>query len=347
MPQGPGSSEVEEIKKKVNASHPPQDLAERILTRAGRLDQSTAYSDSEQFIEYVDWITSLPWEKKTQDILDLAHAKKTLDSQHYGLQEIKDRVLEYIAVMKLQREQIKIEQEMRSPILCFVGLVGTGKTTIAVAIAKALGRKFIRIPFGGLGDSGMLRGVARFHPGGEPGSIMKALRRAQVKNPLILLDEVDRVSENVRASVMGVLVELLDPEQNHAYADAYIDYPFDLSDVLFIATANNTGNIATAVLDRLEVIQMPSYSDEEKTAIGRDFVFPRTLRESGIDPSKVEISATVWPMIVRPLGYDAGMRTLERTIQGIVRKVARMIAEGKAATFKLDETNIKGYLPTW
>lgn len=343
----PASSNFEatQITEKINKSGVPQDLAEMLISRASRLAGGNAIlGEVEQFFEYVETIISLPWQRETQDILDMAHAKQVLDSEHYGLGEIKDRVLEYIAVMKLSKES---GTDSRAPILCFVGLVGTGKTTIASAIAKALGRKFIRIPFGGLGDPGMMRGIARFHLGGMPGLVMKALARSGVKNPVILLDEVDRVSEVARGSVMGVLVELLDPEQNHAFTDAYIDYPFDLSDALFIATANNTTNIATAVLDRLEVMQMPSYTDAEKTMIGRNFLLPKALEAAGIKNGVVQVSDSVWPMIVRPLGYDAGMRTLERTIQGIVRKIARLVAEGKPGPFQLNETNIKDYLPSW
>lgn len=339
------NNELLDISERLKKARVPAKLAETLSSRAERLVKGgTAFGDLEQFLEYVDWITALPWETETQDILDLPHAKQALDSGHYGLQEIKDRVLEYISVMKLSHDAGSVS---RAPILCFVGLVGTGKTTIAASIAQALGRKFARIPFGGLGEPGMLRGNPRFNAVGEPGNIIKVLRRTGTKNPVILLDEIDRVAENARASVMGVLVELLDPEQNHAYNDSYIDYPFDLSRVLFIATANNTNNIATAVLDRLEVIQMPSYTDEEKIVIGRNFILPRTLEESGIKKGMLQMSDNVWPMIVRPLGYDAGMRTLERTIQGMVRKIAREIAEGKGTSFQLNENNIKEYLPTW
>lgn len=333
------------LSEKLSKERVPDDLSETILSRVSRLGKTASFQDQESLRDYIDWAVSLPWEKTTQDILDLPRARKVLDSAHYGLGEIKERVLEFISVIKLQHERgIKTS---RSPIFCFVGLVGTGKTTIAASIAQSLGRKFIRIPFGGLGDPGMLRGIAKVHPGGEPGQIIKALRRSGVRNPVILLDEIDRIAESARATIMGVLVEMLDPEQNHAFADSYINYPFDLSNVLFIATANNTTNIATAVLDRLEVIQMPSYTNEEKIVIGRDYLLPRILGDSGIAKESITFADAVWPTIVRPLGFDAGTRTLERTIQGIVRKVAKQIAEGKGTSFQLNETNIKGYLPSW
>jgi len=236
---------------------------------------------------------------------------------------------------------------LRAPILCFVGLVGTGKTTIAYSIAESLGRKFARIPFGGMGSALDLRGQSKVHPDAEVGQIIKALRRCGVKNPVILLDEIDRVTEAARADIMGVLVELLDPEQNFAFIDHYIDYPFDLSQVLFVTTANNTKNISTAVLDRLEPIQMPSYTDEEKIKIGRDYMFPKELLNCGLTPENLTIADDVWPQIVRPLGFDAGIRTLERTLSGICRKAAKLIVEGKGESFHLTDENIKQFLPTW
>lgn len=347
----PSSDELTSVGTKLDQAQVPEDLKETVLNRVSRLS-AAPFEEVERFLEYVDWIVSLPWEKTTGDLLDIEHAKAELDKNHFGMEQIKTRVLEYISVMKLQKGKVEkvdkvVESSLRAPVLCFVGLVGTGKTTISAAIAEALGRKFVRIPFGGLGEVATLRGEPRFERRGEPGQVIKGLRRSGVKNPVLLFDEIDRVEERARASIMGALVEILDPEQNKAFMDAYIDHPFDLSQVLFIATANNTNNIATAVLDRLEVIQMPSYTDQEKITIGRDFILPRVLSESGIDGSQVTISEGVWPMIVRPLGYDAGMRTLERTITGVVRKLAKLIVEGKGTKFELNESNIKEYLPTW
>jgi ATP-dependent Lon protease len=196
-----------------------------------------------------------------------------------------------------------------------------------------------------MGDPLDLRGLSRMHPEAEPGKIIKALRNTESANPVILLDEIDRVTDEGRASIMGVLVELLDPEQNHDFVDHYIDYPVDLSNVLFIATANNTTNISTAVLDRLEPIVMPSYTDMEKITIGARYVLPRAIRQAGIPDGALIISDDVWANIVRPLGYDAGIRTLERTIDGIVRKVALLIIEGKGKTFNITSANIKEFLP--
>lgn len=343
------SSEIESLKKKVQEASIPDKLREDTNIR---LDQLSKLTNSPTFLpefdrmeKFIDWIVNLPWEARTQDNLDLENARKILDKYHHGLGEIKERILEYVSVMKLKQEKGESGDVYRAPILCFVGLVGTGKTTIAYSIAEALGRKFARIPFGGMGDPLDLRGQSRMHADAEPGKIIKALRTTQSKNLVILLDEIDRVTDVGRASIMGVLVELLDPEQNHSFTDHYIDFPVDLSEVLFIATANNTTHISTAVLDRLEPIGMPSYSDMEKITIGRDFVLPRAIKAAGIPDGALQIDDNVWPTVVRPLGYDAGIRTLERTIDGIVRKVAKLMVEGKGESFKITPENIKEFLP--
>lgn len=340
-------NQVLQLQEKIKTSQLPQSLEERIAEQLGRVKRlgSTpgAFEEFDRAAAYITWLTSLPWNKKSEDVLDLEHAKGVLDKNHYGLQEIKDRVLEFIAVMKLN----KSKEEVRAPILCFVGLVGTGKTTLAYSIAETLQRKLDRIPFGGMGDVLDLRGRSRVHTEAEPGRIIKAMRQVGVKNPVILLDEIDRVADEGRSSIMGVLVELLDPEQNHAFLDHYIDYPFDLSEVLFVTTANNTTNISTAVLDRLEVIHMPSYTDEEKITIGKSYMLPKIIEESGLLGEAVVFDDQVWPTIVRPLGYDAGMRTLERTVEGIVRKIAREVVEGKYQTVRITQENLKSYLPSY
>jgi ATP-dependent Lon protease len=354
--------EIVELEKKVDATRLPPELKEKCRSLVERLSRMVKYGEYsaayERVAYYIDWITALPWDKTSEDVLDLKIAKKILDENHYGLEETKERILEYMAVLKLKKEKEPaspktsvieegIMKFMRAPMLLFVGLVGTGKTTIAYSIADAMGRKFARIPFGGLGDPLDLRGQSRVRPDAEPGLIIKALRRTGTKNPVVLLDEIDRVTEQGRASIMGVLVELLDPEQNMAFRDHFIDYPFDLSDVLFIATCNSTTTISVAVMDRLEPIQMPSYTDEEKITIGKDYVLPRMMKESGLDKDAVKIDDAVWPRVVRPLGYDAGIRTLERTINGICRKVAKLIVQGEGKSFHITTENMKEFLPTW
>jgi ATP-dependent Lon protease len=341
------NTDLQLLDTKIKQASLPQDLRASVQLKIGQLNKLSG-SDSfltelDRLTSYIDWITSLPWNARTKDILDLDYAKKVLDSHHFGLAEIKDRIMEYVSVLKLKGADNK--EIARAPILCFVGLVGTGKTTIASSIAEAMGRKFARIPFGGMGDPLDLRGQSRMHPEAEPGKIIKALRTVGSKNPVILLDEIDRVTDAGRASIMGVLVELLDPGQNSAFVDHYIDFPFDLSEVLFIATANNTTNIATAVLDRLEPIQMPSYTDIEKITIAKNYVLPKKMKEAGLSDNQLVFDETVWPQMVRPLGFDAGIRTLERTIDGVVRKAAREIVEGKAQSIRLTPANAKQYLP--
>jgi len=341
----------DEIKKQLEViakADVPNDLRAKLSERFEQLkllEGSPSFmSEYDRWIRYLDWIVNLPWNKTTEDKLDLDNAKNILEETHYGLQEIKDKVLEYLSVMKLKIDKHEEGDVMRAPILCFVGLVGTGKTTISSTIARAMGRNFARIPFGGMGDPLDLRGQSKMHPEAEPGKVIKALRQTQSKNCVILLDEIDRVTDEGRASIMGVLVELLDPKQNFQYTDYYIDYPFDLSGVLFIATSNNTHNIATAVLDRMEPIQMPSYVDEEKITIGKRYMLPRILKESGVSEGAITIDDAVWAQIVRPLGFDAGMRTLERTVAGIVKRIARLIVEGKGQTFNITPENVKQYL---
>ncbi len=270
--------EVKKLENKVQTASLPPELKDKLLDELARLNrvaQSGQYSAQyEQVARYVNWATSLPWTARSEDVLDLDVAKKVLDKNHYGLPSVKERILEYLAVLRLNKVSSS-NAFMRAPILCFSGLVGTGKTTIAYSIAEAMGRKFERIPFGGVGDPLYLRGQSRAYPEAEPGQIIKAMKRAGTKNPVILLDEIDRVVDQSRSTIMGVLIELLDPEQNMAFSDHYLDFPFDLSEVLFIATCNNTTNISVAVLDRFEPIQMPSYTDEEKIAIGKNFVLRR------------------------------------------------------------------------
>ena len=343
------AQEITVLIDRVKSVSLPDKLRELVLVRLNQLSKLTNspsfLPEFDRMEKYIDWITTLPWNKRTQDTLDLEKAKAILETHHFGLTDIKTRILEYMSVMKLKQEKGEGADVYRAPILCFVGLVGTGKTTIAYSIAEALGRPIARIPFGGMGDPLDLRGQSRMHPEAEPGKIIKALRDTQSKNPVILLDEIDRVTDQGRSSIMGVLVELLDPRQNYAFIDHYIDFPFDLSEALFITTANNTTNIATAVMDRLEPISMPSYTDQEKITIAQRYVLPASMKAAGLSEGILTIDDEVWANIVRPLGYDAGIRTLERNIDGVVRKVAKMIVEGKAQSMHVTAQNVKEFLP--
>lgn len=333
------------LRQKLKSTQLPPDVAEKLQDDLSRIElvfkTGEFTPELDRQVTYINLVTDLPWNKSGQDILDLNRAKQILDKNHYGLELIKARILEYLSIMILNAMQGKVAKQ---PILAFVGLVGSGKTSLAFSIAESLGRPIIRIPFGGLGSALQLRGESRVKSEAEPGLIMRALKRVQVKNPVILLDELDRVTETARADIMGVLVELLDPEQNIAFLDHYVNFPFDLSQVLFVATANNTGNIATAVMDRLEVIEMPFYTDEQKVVIGRDYILPEELKNAAIDPRFVQIDPKVWENIVRPLGFDGGIRSLKRHIVNVVGKIARQLVEGQKGPFIISEQNIAQYL---
>lgn len=339
--------DLDKLYAQINSVEMPADLKEKatgMIDRLQRMSSQGFYSEEfEKVSHYVSWVARLPWNKKVERPIDLAHIKAKLDEHHYGMEDVKERILEYMAVLKLRTN--KGLGTSRAPILFLIGLVGTGKTSFAYALSDALGRPMARIPFGGMGSARDLRGQSRLHLEAEPGYIVKALADVKVNNPIILLDEIDRVTEAARADIMGVLVELLDPSQNNRFLDHYVDYPIDLSEVLFLATGNNSTNVATAVMDRLEPIRMPSYSDEEKIHIGRDYLLPKALEVSGLDSQVITIDDEVWANITRPLGYDAGIRTLNRNIEGITRKVAQMIVEGKLQSIHLTKDNVKEFLP--
>ncbi len=331
---------IEELKIRVSQAGLPQEVSEKLLNLLKFTPSST---ELEGLVSYINSVLSLPFGKYAQDILDLNRAKQILDKNHYVLQSVKNRMLEYLSVLILHQQTRHINV-FHAPILAFIGLVGTGKTSLAYSIAESLGRPLMRVPFGGLGDPATLRGSSRIRPDSEPGQIVKAMQSAKVSNPVILLDEIDRVAQEHRVDIMGVLVELLDPAQNQAYLDHYLDFPYDLSQVLFIATANNTGNIATAVMDRLEPIMMPSYSDEEKLTIGKNYLLPKALEEAGINSGILNIDEATWPLILRPLGFDSGIRSLSRSLQTICRKIARKQVEGEKGPFKVTNENLGEFL---
>lgn len=350
------NAQILKLQQKIEKTSMPSDLRQMLLDRVMRLDlikkgsgfMSPAYiTEYEDISSYISWTTAIPWEKESEDILDLAKAKQIMDKNHYGIENIKSAILEFLATIILNKKRKEGHTMAHSPILFLVGLAGTGKTTLAVSIAEALGRQFSRIPFGGMSDSRVIRGQSRAFADAEPGAIIKNLIKAGTKNPVILLDEMDRVTESARGDIMGTLLELLDPGQNKAFIDHYIDYPVNLSDVLFIATGNNTTNISTAVLDRMQILPMPSYSDEEKIAIARSYLFARIREEVGLSETELTIEDTLWPQIIRPLGYDSGIRSLDRIVSGICRKAARAIVEGSTTTVHLTQENLKQFLPSW
>ena len=338
---------LEELVKNAKLPDALKEKSDEMLARLKRMVDTGVYSQEyDRISHYITWITSLPWGVYTEDKLDIVQAQQVMEASHHGMNEPKDRILEYIATLKL-RKDAGHEEALRAPAVFLVGLVGTGKTTFAYALAEVLGRKFARIPFGGLGSARDLRGRSRLFLEAEPGAIVKAIRDAGSFNPVILLDEIDRVGADERADIMGVLVELLDPTQNNRFLDHYLDYPIDLSQVLFVATANNTTNVATAVLDRLELITMPSYTDEEKIQISMKFLLPKALKDAGLTAEQLKIAPEVWPLVARPLGYDAGIRTLQRTIAALTRRVAREVVEGKSQSVNVDLTNYKQYMKAY
>ncbi|MBP9690819.1 AAA family ATPase [Candidatus Woesebacteria bacterium] len=347
--------QTKKLEEKIAAATLPPDLLEKATAMVERLKiiakEGSFFVEYDNIARYIDWICGMPWATQSEDILDLAHARQVLEKNHYGLNDVKEKILEYLSILTIKKARnLSDDAVARAPIISLVGLVGVGKTTIAYSIAESLGRKIERVPFGGMGSAAQLRGQSRFNPTAEPGLIVKALRRAGTSNPVILLDEIDRVSEQARADIMGVLVEMLDPEQNRAYLDHYIDYPVNLSNVLFVATSNNTKDISTAVLDRLEVIQMPSYTDQEKIYIAKQHMFPKVLLESGLTAQDIVVQDDAWEDIVRPLGYDSGIRSLKRTVQGLVRRVVLMALDGKipqGQTFTVTRQNVKELVPQW
>lgn len=337
---------IANLKQKVSSQQLPQDVAARLNNEVARVEMLVKANgftpEIDKVVSYVNFVSTLPWEKLGQDNLDLAHAKSVLAKNHYGLDTVKERILEYLSVLILNE---KAGQVPKSPILAFVGLAGSGKTTLAKSIAESLNRPFVRIPFGGLGSALQLRGESRVKPEAEPGLVMKWLAKVAVKNPVILLDELDRVTTEARADIMGVLIELLDPEQNQAFLDHYVDMTFDLSRVLFVATANNLANVATAVVDRMELIEMPFYSDDQKVVIAKDYLMPEALQAAGMKPEMVQVDPSLWAEIVRPLGFDGGIRSLKRNVDTLVRRLAKMVVEGNAGPFVINSINIKQFLP--
>ena len=262
------------------------------------------------------------------------------------MEDVKQVMLEYLATMILMQKRGQ-DSISKAPILLLVGLQGVGKTTLAYSIAEALNRKFMRIAMGAIGSVLEIRGKSKAFPEAEPGQIIKALIRSGVTNPVILLDEIDKASgqEGLRSDVMAVLLEILDPKQNIEFRDHYIDYPIDLSQVLFICSANNLGTISAALLDRMEVIKMPAYTDQEKIVIARDYILPKVLERSGLKEGELLIDPNLWPGVVRPFGFDTGIRSLERTLQAVCRKVAKEIVEGKSTAVTITADNLKYYLP--
>jgi ATP-dependent Lon protease len=287
---------------------------------------------------YLDWILELPWTEKSDDNLDVVHAAEVLDAEHYGLEKVKDRILEYIAIKSIAAES------MRTPILCFVGPPGTGKTSLGQSIAKALNREFLRISLGGVRDEAEIRGHRRTYVGALPGRIIQAMRRAGTINPLFMLDEVDKLGQDFRGDPAAALLEVLDPEQNKAFVDHYLDLDYDLSDVLFITTCNVLDTVPPALQDRMEVIEFPGYLEEEKIEISRQFLIPRQLKQHGLEDAGVRFEESSLKTMIRQYTYEAGVRNLEREIANVCRKVARRVVEKKRHPKRIRDKQLLDFL---
>jgi len=286
---------------------------------------------------YIDWILDIPWKKCSKDILDLVHARKILDEDHYGLERVKERILEYLAVRKLNPGS-------KGPILCFVGPPGVGKTSLGQSIARAMGRKFHRMSLGGMRDEAEIRGHRRTYIGAMPGRIIQGLKTVATNNPVFMMDEIDKIGADYRGDPSSALLEVLDPEQNFEFSDHYMNLPVDLSKVMFITTANMSDTIPGPLYDRMEVIRLSGYTLEEKIVIARRYLFPRQLKESGLRPSQVKMEDETLKYIVTHYTYEAGLRNLEREIGNVCRKIARKVAEGGKGPYAVTTKNLNRYL---
>jgi len=336
--QDEGQRDVEDLKKKIEEAGMPDDVKKEALKELGRLSRmSPMAADYSLTRNYIEWLAVLPWAKTSGQEIEIPKAKEILDHDHYDLEKVKDRILDYLSVRRLK-------PNMKGPILCFVGPPGVGKTSLGKSIARALGRKFVRLSLGGVHDEAEIRGHRRTYIGALPGQIIQGIRRAETKDPVFMLDEIDKVGRDFRGDPASALLEALDPEQNSSFRDNYLDVTFDLSKVLFITTANMLDPIAEPLRDRMEIIELQGYTEEEKVHIAFQYLIPRQVDENGITPEQIEFPEEAVRYVIRHYTREAGVRNLERTIGTICRKQARRLAEGKHEKLVVSKEVIQEFL---
>src|SRR3989441_1677256 len=336
--EGGEAAEAEQLRERLAKTDLPDDVRKEAERELGRMEKLPAMAPDYHVIRtYLDFILELPWQKSSEDRLDLNEAQKVLDEDHYDIKDVKERILEFLAVIKLR-------PDAKSPILCFVGAPGVGKTSLGRSIARAMGRKFERLSLGGVRDEAELRGHRRTYVGAMPGRIIQSIRRSAVNNPVMMLDEIDKLGADYRGDPAAALLEILDPEQNNTFTDHYLDLPFDLSKVLFIATANQLGPIPPPLRDRMDIIGLAGYSDREKLEIAKRYLVPRQVRENGLQPEQLEITDAAILEIAGRYTREAGVRQLERSIGRLGRKVALKIAQGQTEKVTIDAQAVGDHL---
>jgi ATP-dependent Lon protease len=331
-------SEIRELYTKLKEARMPEDIEEKAKKEIKKLSQMNQFNPESAYIRnYLDWLLTLPWSKESKNSVDIKLAEKILDEDHYGLEKVKERITEYLAVHKLAGKT-------RGPILCFAGPPGVGKTSIGKSIARALDREFVKVSLGGIRDEAEIRGHRRTYVGAMPGRIIQGIKDAKTKNPVFMLDEIDKVGADFRGDPSSALLEALDPEQNHAFSDHYLEVPFDLSDVMFVTTANILDTIPPALRDRLEVIHFAGYTQDEKFRIVKNFLLKKQLESHGLKESNIEITDKAIKFVIDHYTREAGVRSLERQIATLFRKVAKQVAEGKKGKIVISEKNVPKYL---